>query len=210
MPAIDNLKAMNAAFGYSFPKEVAHPDNVPPNKTCKDVSVLNIMKTVMYVPVLSTALCADVMKGVFKKNSKASIMDKMLCARAVIAESSFLGKILLIIADIFYTILVKPFVNLAVFILNKKAEKEAQAAKLLEEQTAQNSPQGTQPIPIPESQNNSPNATSVNKNEKREDDALANEIINVDQTNVSVVAHPKSEPKPIEIIEDENSTKVNF
>jgi hypothetical protein len=135
MAAIDNVKAVNAAFGFSFPKEVAFPAGGLPNQTWKDVNAINALKSAQYIPVMKAISCGNLMQQVMKDKSKvpAPPIDKAFAARAIISEAfgSILGGIVLIVIDIFFTILVKPFLNLAVFIHNKKLENEAKAAQLI-------------------------------------------------------------------------------
>lgn len=108
--SIEGAKAFNLAFGYNFPNEM----NDSRLSTCKQVTELNNAKALMYVPVLKYFLVGKILCG------SAQHMDtekKAFVARAAIAMVS---SILLIIFDIFATIFIKPFINLAVCCHNKK------------------------------------------------------------------------------------------
>lgn len=127
--SIESAKAFNAAFGYTFPKEPANPEI----ETCKDALRANTPKAMMCVPIVKNIVAGGVMSAAFGKLAdkvKWNAHDKALFARAVISSTS---AILLVIFDIFVTIFVKPFINLAICCHNRKVTKEKEAAKLLEE-----------------------------------------------------------------------------
>lgn len=102
--SIEGAKAFNLAFGYNFPKEMYDPNL----STCKQVTELNNAKALMYVPILKYFLVRKIARGSI---SEMDPVKKAFFARAVIAMASSL---LLIIFDVFATIFIKPFIQIAV------------------------------------------------------------------------------------------------
>lgn len=127
---IANIKAVNSAFGFSFPKERASPDV----KTCKDVHEINLAKSMFYVPLLKSVMFVQAL-GKVKENGglkNASADNRAFFARAVIGN--VLGTVVLLVIDIVFTILIKPFLNLAIWLHDKnEAKKKEIAANQLRE-----------------------------------------------------------------------------
>lgn len=186
---IDNIKAVNAAFGYTFPKEIAFPEkgrwSIKDKETkkqrapatCGEVTAINNAKAWMYIPVLKAVGYGDIYNGMKNEKNPPSVEDKAFFARATISEAlgPILGGLVLLIADIFFTIFVKPFLNLAVHILNKKAEEEAKEAKALEEINKNAPPvKPTTPAePVKEGEKVEAKTTEPSKDPSKPDDGAA-------------------------------------
>lgn len=124
---LDNVKAVNAAWGFSFPNEKAWPkDKSDEIETCTRANSLNYQKFMICVPLMGELGAAN---AIMSLPNTPSALQKQKAIQGIVflgisALTGPLAFVLKLIIQVAFTVLVKPWLNLYVYLQERKLEQQ--------------------------------------------------------------------------------------